>query len=121
MVAGYLGLHPSTVTYRIRRLRENGIIKKFTISVDWRKLGKSVEAALLITCPPRYVGKVASALVHLEEVIELHTLTGFSDLLAMVTLSDMEEYKDFVEKKLGGIPEIESFRVGIVLEDLKEE
>ena len=121
MVASCLGLHPSTVTYRIRRLRENGVIKKFTISVDWRKLGKGVEAALLITCPPRYVGKIASALAALEEVIELHTLTGFSDLLAMVTLRDMEEYKDFVEKKLGGIPEIESFRAGIVLEDLKEE
>ena len=121
MVASYLGLHPSTVTYRIRRLRENGIIKKFTISVDWRKLGKGVEVALLITCPPKYVGKIASALVSLEEVIELHTLTGFSDLLVMVTLRDMEEYKDFVEKKLGGIPEIESFRAGIVLEDLKEE
>ena len=121
MVASYLGLHPSTVTYRIRRLRENGIIKKFTISVDWRKLGKGVEVALLITCPPKYVGKIASALVSLEEVIELHTLTGFSDLLVMVTLRDMEEYKDFVEKKLGSIPEIESFRAGIVLEDLKEE
>jgi len=39
-----LGMHPSTVSYRIRKLRKMDVIRKFTISVDWRKLGKNVEA-----------------------------------------------------------------------------
>jgi DNA-binding Lrp family transcriptional regulator len=121
VVAGYIGLHPSTVSYRVRKLVKLGVIKKFTVSVDWRRMGKSVEAALLISCSPKNVTKIAKTLQSLEEVIELHTLTGFSDILAMVTLLDMNEYKEFVEKRIGGIPEIESFRVGIVLDDLKEE
>jgi Lrp/AsnC family transcriptional regulator for asnA, asnC and gidA len=120
-IAGYLGLHPSTVSYRVRKLRENGVIKKFTVSVDWRKLGKEVEAALLITCSPKHFAKVASTLAAMDEVVELHTLTGFADILVMVTVTDMTEYKDFIEKRLGTIPEIDSFRVGIVLEDFKEE
>jgi len=120
-IAGYLGLHPSTVSYRIRKLKKNGVIKKFTVSVDWRKLGKHVEAALLISCSPKDVHKVASILTGYDEVIEVHSLTGFSDILAMVTLKDMGNYKGFMENRLGVIPEIESFRVGIVLEDYKEE
>ncbi len=120
-IAGYLGLHPSTVTYRIRKLRESGVIKRFTVSVDWRKLGMEVESALLITCSPRNVRKVSSLLASMDEVVELHSLTGFSDILAMVTLTDMGQYREFVEKRLGDIPEIESFRAGIVLEDFKEE
>ena len=120
-IAGYLGLHPSTISYRVRKLRESGIIKKFTISVDWRKLGKEVEVALLITCSPKHFAKVATTLAAMDEVIELHTLTGFSDILAMITLTNMAEYRDFIEKRLGAIPEIDSFRVGIVLEDFKEE
>ena len=120
-IAGYLGLHPSTVSYRVRKLRESGVIKKFTVSVDWRKLGKEVEAALLITCSPQHFARVAATLAAMDEVIELHTLTGFSDILAMVTLTDMAEYKDFIEKRLGAIPEIDGFRAGIVLEDFKEE
>jgi len=120
-LARYLGLHPSTVSYRIRKLKKSGVIKKFTVSVDWRKLGKHVEAALLISCSPKNVHKVASILTDYEEVIEVHSLTGFSDILAMVTLKDMAEYKGFVENRLGGIPEIETFRAGIVLEDYKEE
>ncbi len=116
-----LGMHPSTVSYRIRRLREMGIIRKFTVSLDWRRFGKDVEAAILINCQPKNVGRVAKVLSSFDEVIEVHSLTGFYDVLAMVTLKDMNEYKDFVEKKLGAIPEIESFRSGIVLEDFKEE
>jgi Lrp/AsnC family transcriptional regulator for asnA, asnC and gidA len=120
-IAGYLGLHPSTISYRIRKLKESGVIKKFTVSVDWRKFGKEVEAALLINCSPKHFTVVASKLADMDEVIELHTLTGFIDILAMVTLTDMTEYKNFIEKRLGAISEIDSFRVGIVLEDLKEE
>jgi len=120
-IAGYLGLHPSTVSYRVRKLRESGVIKKFTVSVDWRKLGKEVEAALLITCSPKHFARVATVLAAMDEVVELHTLTGLSDILAMVTLTDLAEYKDFIEKRLGAIPEIDSFRAGIVLEDFKEE
>ena len=120
-IASYIGLHPSTVSYRIRKLKESGVIKKFTISVDWRKLGKGVEAAFLITCSPKHFTRVTTALAEMEEVVELHTLTGLSDILAMVTLTDMDEYKNFIEKKLGSILEIDSFRAGIVLEDFKEE
>jgi len=120
-IAGYLGLHPSTITYRVRKLKESGVIKKFTVSIDWRKLGKEVEAAILISCSPKNFAVVTSTLANMEEVSELHTITGFSDILAMVTLTNMVEYRDFIEKKLGAIPEINSFQAGIVLEDFKEE
>ena len=121
VIAKKLGMHPSTVAYRVRKLRAMGVIQKFTISVDWRKLGKNVEAAVLINCLPKNVNKVANILKNFDEVIEVHSLTGFYDILVMVTLKDMEEYKEFIEKKLGAIPEIENIHAGIVLEDFKEE
>lgn len=116
-----LGMHSTTVAYRVKKLRAMGVIKKFTISVDWRKLGKNVEVAAFINCSPKNMDKVANILCNFDEVIEVHSLTGFYDILAMVTLRDLEEYKVFIEKKLGGIPEIENIRAGIVLEDFKEE
>ncbi|MFX0045867.1 MAG: Lrp/AsnC family transcriptional regulator [Candidatus Hermodarchaeota archaeon] len=116
-----VGLHPSTVAYRIKKLRAMGIIRKFTISVDWRKLGKTVEVAVLINCSPRNVSTLAKILAKFDEVIEVHSLAGSYNLLLMVTLRDMQEYKEFIEKKLGGMPEIENIHSGIVLEDFKEE
>ena len=120
-VSQKFGLHPSTVAYRLKKLKAAGVIRRFTISVDWRKLGKTVEAAVMINCSPKDVTKVASMLKSMDEVIEVHSLTGFYDILAMVTLKDMEEYRVFIEKRLGAISEIENIRAGIVLEDFKEE
>jgi DNA-binding Lrp family transcriptional regulator len=121
LIAEQLRMHPSTVSYRVRKLKAIGVIRKFTISVDWRKLGKAVEVAVLINCSPKNTSKIANTLSKFEEVIEVHSLTGVYDILAMVTLRDMEEYKEFIEKKLGEIPEIENIRAGIVLDDFKEE
>lgn len=121
VISKKLGMHPSTVAYRIKKLKAMGVIRKFTISIDWRKLEKNVEVAVLINCPPKSVSRIANILRNFDEVIEVHSLTGFYDILAMVTLRDMQEYKEFIEKKLGGIPEIENLRAGIVLEDFKEE
>lgn len=121
VISKKLGMHPSTVAYRIKKLKAMGVIRKFTISIDWRKLEKNVEVAVLINCPPKSISRIANILRNFDEVIEVHSLTGFYDILAMVTLRDMQEYKEFIEKKLGGIPEIENLRAGIVLEDFKEE
>jgi len=121
LIAEKLGMRPRTVASRVKKLKAIGAIRKFTISVDWRKLGKNVEFAILINCSPKNASIIANTLSNFEEVIAVHSLTGPYDMLAMVTLRDMEEYKEFIEKKLGGIPEIENIHAGIVLEDFKEE
>jgi len=109
------------VAYRVKKLKEMGAIRKFTISVDWRKLGKETEVAVLINSLPKNIMLVAEKLSSFEEVIELHSLTGLYDMLAMVTLTNMDEYKEFVKMKLGTIEEIENYHAAIVLEDFKEE
>jgi DNA-binding Lrp family transcriptional regulator len=121
LIAKRLGMHASTVAYRIKKLKEMGAIRKFTISVDWRKLGKETEVAVLINSLPKNIMSVAEKLSGFEEVIELHSLTGLYDMLAMVTLTNMDEYREFVKMKLGTIEEIENFHAAIVLEDFKEE
>ena len=120
-LAKQLDVHPTTIAYRIRKLLHSGVIKKFTISVDWRKLEKNVEAAILIDAAQRDVRGLAERLSGLEEVIEVHSVTGFHDLLIMVATSDMDEFRRFLEDKLGKIPEIEKINTAIVMEDFKEE
>lgn len=120
-IARELNVHPSTIAYRIRKLFKSGVIKKFTVLVDWRKLGKNVEAAILIDAAQRDVRGLAERLSSLEEVIEVHSVAGYHDLLIMVVASDMDEFRRFLEDKLGKIPEIEKINTAIVMEDFKEE
>ncbi len=56
-------------------------------------------------------------LTSMSEVVEVHSLIGVGDILAMVTLADMGEYNGFIERRLSKIGEIEGMRAGIILED----
>ena len=38
----------STVRYRIKRLEPTGIIKRYTLEIDYKNLGYSIEAFILI-------------------------------------------------------------------------
>jgi DNA-binding Lrp family transcriptional regulator len=118
-IAKKLGMHPSTIVSRVKRLKAIDAIRKYTVSIDWRKLGKTVEVAVLINCSPKNASKIAKTLSNFEEVIAVHYLMSLYDVLARVTLRDMKEYKAFIEKKLAVISEIKTIHAGIVLENFK--
>ncbi|MFW9843524.1 MAG: Lrp/AsnC family transcriptional regulator, partial [Candidatus Thorarchaeota archaeon] len=42
-----IGIPQTTIHNRIKRMRENGIIKRFTVDVDRKKIGKNVVAYIL--------------------------------------------------------------------------
>jgi len=66
-----------TIKSRVDRLIELGIIKKFTIDIDYSKLGIA-EAILLINARPSAVSRIAKELLDMEEVKELY-VTSDSD------------------------------------------
>ena len=120
VIADKLGISPRTVNVKVQKLKAMGAIRKFTVSVDWRKLGKKVEIAVLVNCSPKNTRKVAKILSTFDEVIAVHSITGLYEILAMVALRDLKEYKEFIETKLGKIAEIKNIHSGIVLDDFKE-
>lgn len=67
-----------TIKSRVDRLLELGIIKKFTIDIDYSKLGIA-EAILIVNARPSAVSRIAKELLELEEVKELY-MTSDSDV-----------------------------------------
>ncbi|NJD77712.1 MAG: AsnC family transcriptional regulator [Candidatus Methanoperedens sp.] len=66
-----------TIKSRVDRLTELGVIRKFTLDIDYSKLGVS-EAILLVNAKPIAVNRIAQELMGLEEVKELY-ITSDSD------------------------------------------
>ncbi len=60
-----------TVKSRVDRLVELGVIRKFTLDIDFGKLGIS-EAVLIINAKPHSVNTLAEGLKKLDEVTELY-------------------------------------------------
>lgn len=92
-----------TVHYRIQRLKEEGIIKRFSIVPDYAKLGLPVVAFVLVAFNPNprvSQRELAERIARLAGIQEVHLISGEWDLLLKVRGQSMEEIGRLVIDKL---------------------
>ncbi len=116
------GLPPTTVHNRIKRLEKEGIIRKYTAEIDWKKAGKPVTAYVLVSF--EYIlptgGRVqqedtAKEIRQMEGVEEVSVLTGDADMLVKVRAKDLDDLNDFVVRKLRNVQGIDKTQTMIAL------
>ncbi|MEM4280598.1 MAG: Lrp/AsnC family transcriptional regulator [Candidatus Caldarchaeum sp.] len=101
-LAAKLKMPRTTVQERIKRLKQLGVIKKYTVQVDYSKLGKPATAFILIsfqqgTLPQK---KLAQEIAKMPEVVEAHLITGEWDILVKVRADSMQSIGALVVDKL---------------------
>ncbi|AFK22000.1 Lrp/AsnC family transcriptional regulator [Pyrococcus sp. ST04] len=98
-----LGIPRTTVHYRIKRLVEEGIIEKFTIKPNYKKLNLGTTAFILIRYDPDSgltQREVAEQIAKIPGVYEVHIIAGEWDLLLKVRASNAEEIGKIVIDRL---------------------
>jgi DNA-binding Lrp family transcriptional regulator len=91
------GIPIATVHHRIKKLVNEGIIKKYTIVIDRTKLGKKLVAHILIKAIPGsdHVVLLEKLMKH-ENIEDGSAITGAFDILLKVRLKDIEDLDQFV-------------------------
>lgn len=108
-IARKTGLPRVTVHERIKKLREKGVIKRFTVMVNNSKIGRPTTAFVLVSYDPHQEvtqRKLAEKLAKFDGVYEVHILAGDWDLLLKVRGDSVEGIGKLVVDKLrevGGI------------------
>jgi len=93
-IARRLKLRPSTVHERIRKLKQNKIIEKFTLKLNNDAVGENFIVFMLVSGKPtKYVG---STLLGSRNIKEAFGITGEYDLLFKLKFRDVAEFNDFV-------------------------
>ncbi|MFA4661729.1 Lrp/AsnC family transcriptional regulator [Pyrococcus kukulkanii] len=113
------GLAESTIHERIKRLRESGILKKFTAIVDPEALGYTMLAFILIKVKAGKYSEVASKLVKYPEIMEVYETTGDYDMVVKIRTKNSEELNNFLDM-VGSIDGVEGTHTMIVLKIHKE-
>ena len=105
-IADSLSLPRVTVHDRIRRLKEKGVIKRFTIQRDPRAVGLELRAFIFIRCERGQVDRrdVAEQLIALPFCIRVSIITGEWDLLVEVVASSMDTLGDAILDQLSKVP-----------------
>jgi DNA-binding Lrp family transcriptional regulator len=120
-IAKQIGISDATVHIRVRRLISEGVINKFTISVDNDLLGYDHLAFIGINVQPGFADESIDGLSNLEEVLEIHEMHGTFDLLLKIRAKDLDQMREVVENKIGKLPRILETELMTVLKTKKEE
>lgn len=98
---------------RIARLERSGVIRGYTVSVDWAALGFPVLAYIPISIAPGAdLAQILADLREVPEVEELVAVTGAYDLIARLRLRDHAHLQEVLLESLwqiDGLQRIETF------------
>ena len=113
----------STVYDRIRRMEEEGIIKKYTVDIDLEKIGaKYITAIMTVFTDPKESENVAKKLSEAKEVVEVSTsLSEELLIIAKVVAKDQDELHSFIAQKVAPLPGVLRIRTSIITRKYKEE
>jgi len=115
----------TTIHNRIKKLEKEGIIKRYTLELDNKKIGKNIAAFIHIIVDYKLLKEIkmsqhelAKRLKQYEFIEEAAMVTGGTDIIIKVRVKDIEELDDFVTKKLRNIDGIEKTQTMIVLNEI---
>lgn len=95
----HVGLSAPAVKRRVDRLRAAGVIDRFTVTVDPRVLGWTVEAFIELFCAPKTpASAIRVMLTHHAEVVAAYTVTGDADALLHLRVSDATHLEGVLER-----------------------
>lgn len=109
-----LNMSTGTISQRIRRLVNTGVIKRFTTIIDQPSIGRNCTLLVMIRSRPgAKMDDVVNSIEALDEACCIHTITGDFNLHVMLRLVDHDAAADFLEnlRNLKGVQFLTSYVV----------
>lgn len=119
-IAKDLYISARTVRSRIERLRDVGIIKRFTICIDREKCGYPATADVVIQAEANRVQQLAERIARFPEANYVGITTGSQDISIQVNASSTEGIHRFVIEKLAPLPGVIRVQTFVVFRILRD-
>jgi Lrp/AsnC family transcriptional regulator, leucine-responsive regulatory protein len=97
-LARSVGLSPPSVSERIKRLEEVGVIEGYTLTINPKALGLPIAAWLRIRPIPGQLQMVAEILRGLPEIVECDRITGEDCFIARAHVQSVEELEKLIDQ-----------------------
>ncbi len=117
-----LGLSPTPVSRRLKRLEASGIVTGFAALIDEEKLGFGVSVFVSVRLDRQIDDALASfetAIKNLPEVVDCWLMTGNRDYLLRVVTRSMREFENFLVQRLTKIKVVAAIESSIPLRRVK--
>jgi Lrp/AsnC family leucine-responsive transcriptional regulator len=120
-IAKSVGLAPSAVLERIRKLEAKGVIREYAAHLDPHVVHRALLAFVAVrTSEYGPEQPSALALAKIPDVLEIHHVAGEDCFLLKVRAKDAEHLGQMLRTQIAAVPGVTSTRTTIVLETVKE-
>lgn len=115
---------PNPIHVRVRRLQEEGYIKRYTAILNHKKIGRGLIAFTQVHIDKHTQENLKAfqlEVVKIPEVMECFHLTGPFDFLLRIAVKDIDAYNEVLMKKLSNLPHVSNMQSLFVMSEAKVE
>lgn len=118
-LATEIGISPSALLERMKRLENAEIITGYSANVDFLKLGYEFQALVQISMSHGKLLEVQDKISKLPEVLAIYDVTGSQDSIAILACKTRAGLSSAI-KKILAIPHVEKTNTSIILNVVKD-
>ena len=119
-VARQVGMAPSAVLERIRKLEKQGIIDGYEVRLNPGRFKRSLVSFLFVDAEKGPVDALGERLAAIPEIQEVHFVAGEDCYLVKLRVSDTGELARVLNEKIRAIDAVTETRTAIALSTFKE-
>jgi Lrp/AsnC family transcriptional regulator, leucine-responsive regulatory protein len=120
-IARQVGMAPSAILERIRKLEQRGVIQGYEARIDPRALGLGLLAYVAVRTDERVGDECAGErLARIPEVQEVHHVAGEDCYLLKVRVRDAKALGRLLQDRIKAVEPVRATRTTVVLDTLRE-
>jgi DNA-binding Lrp family transcriptional regulator len=116
-LAARVGISRASAYARLKRLREDRVIRGFTVEVDHRALGLGVSAYVHVRIKQNSWKSFRDKAWAIEEAAHVALVAGDFDCVMLVRARDTEHLRDLVLERVQALPEVLATQTVLVFEE----
>jgi len=115
------GISDATIQFRLKRMKSNGVIDRFTIMANPAATGYLVTAIILVQTDNERHDQVVESLADVPEITEVYEILGEYDLFLKVWSKSLDDLNALINDRIRPIEGIEDLHEIVVVERAKDE
>jgi Lrp/AsnC family leucine-responsive transcriptional regulator len=123
VLAEHVGLSPSPLQARIKKLEKDGFIRGYVANLDFTKIGQDHIAFVQVTLSDTRADALATfndAVLQLKSVEQCHMIAGNFDYLLKVRTKNIRTYRIELAEKISSLPHVASTSTFVSMETVCE-
>lgn len=118
-----VNLSASACQRRVEAMVQSGVIRKFTLQLDDKRLGNTVKAFVAVNVERQNTDRAEALkrqLIDHEQVQSAHMVSGGIDFMLEVVCRDLDDLARFLDEEILRIPGVRDATSSIVLRPVKQ-